>query len=64
VRRFDVFLEGKEVLHDYDGAGTAGFATADPHSFDVAVEDGLLDISFGRRKDNPHLSAIEVEPER
>ena len=38
-----------------------GFATADPRSFEVSVEDGVLDIELVRRVWLPMICAIEVE---
>ena len=43
-------------------AADAGFATADKRSFEVSVEDGVLDIEFVRRVHLPQVAAIEVEP--
>ncbi|MBI4602978.1 MAG: protein kinase [Planctomycetes bacterium] len=60
VRRFDVVLEGRKVLADYEPL-KAGFATADVKSFTVSVEDGVLDIDFVARSENPMITAIEVE---
>jgi hypothetical protein len=50
VRLFDVLIEGEKVLEDYDGFARAGFGVATSKSFDVAVEDGLLEIEFRARK--------------
>ena len=58
-RVFDVRLEGKTVLEEYD-PGAKGFAAADVRTFEVAVEDGILDIEFVHRVENPKVSAIEV----
>jgi len=52
VRSFDVALEGRKVLEDYRPLDR-GFATADVRSFEVAVEDGILDIAFIHRIENP-----------
>jgi hypothetical protein len=60
ARRFDVRLEGTEVLTDYEPL-KAGYATAEVKPFPVTVEDGILDIDFIPRVDHPKLSAIEVE---
>jgi tetratricopeptide (TPR) repeat protein len=59
-RVFDVKLEGEEVLRGYEPL-KGGFATADTRQYTVAVEDGILDIEFVRRVDNPMISAIEIE---
>jgi hypothetical protein len=61
-RRFDVLLEGKKVLDDFDSM-KAGFATKIEEVFDTAVIDGLLEVRFVHRPalDVPKVSAIEVE---
>ena len=61
TRVFDVLLEGEAVLENYDMRAEAGFATADFYSFPVDVEDGILEIGFVRRVENPKFSAIEIE---
>jgi tetratricopeptide (TPR) repeat protein len=60
-RRFDVRIEGKEVLKDYAPLLAKGFATADPESFDVEVSDGLLNIEFVQRAGAPMVSAVQIE---
>ena len=61
-RRFDVLLEGKAVLDDFEPIET-GFATAVEKIFDVGVADGILEIGFihSSSADPPKVSAIEVE---
>jgi tetratricopeptide (TPR) repeat protein len=61
LRSFDVLIEGKEVLPGYEPCA-AGFATADQGVFEAAVTDGVLDIEFGRRFEDPVIAAIEIEP--
>ena len=61
TRIFDVLLGGEVVLENYDMRAEAGFATADFYSFPVDVEDGILEIGFVRRIENPKFSAIEIE---
>jgi tetratricopeptide (TPR) repeat protein len=60
LRVFDVMLEGKRILERYDPAA-AGYATAESKTFETVVVDGLLDIEFRPRKENPKISAIEIE---
>jgi serine/threonine protein kinase len=57
----DVLLEGKAVLSAYDAFAAVGFGVADPRSFVVEVKDGILDLGFLRRADNPSLKALEIE---
>ena len=61
-RRFDVLLEGEKVLESFEPM-EAGFATAVEKGFDVAVDDGILEVRFVHRPpyDPPKVSAIEVE---
>ena len=60
-RIFDVLLEGETVLKNLDLFKKAGYATAYKVEREVRVEDGLLDILFVPKIDNPVISAIEVE---
>jgi tetratricopeptide (TPR) repeat protein len=60
-RVFDVLLEGKEVLRDYDPFSAVGFAAADRKTFLLRVEDGFLDLEFVREAGNPKISALEIE---
>ncbi|MBI4601196.1 MAG: PQQ-binding-like beta-propeller repeat protein [Planctomycetes bacterium] len=62
MRRFDVRVEGAKFLDDYDPRERVGFAAADRQSHDVDVTDGVLDIEFVPRVENPKVSAIEVRP--
>lgn len=57
-RVFGLLLEGKVVL----GTVQPKIITAERFVFDeVRVEDGILDITFTHERDNPNVSAIEVE---
>jgi hypothetical protein len=47
------------VLEAFD-PGAAGFATAVERPFEVAVEDGRLEIGFRKRINHPKVSAIEI----
>jgi hypothetical protein len=60
-RVFDIEIEGKPVLIDYEPLA-AGFATAEQKVFETTVEDGFLDIRFiyQVRFDDPKISALEV----
>ena len=60
-RRFDVRLEGTEVLKDHDPITKGGYAAADPERFRSDVEDGMLDIEFVHRVEDPAICAIEIE---
>ena len=59
-RLFDVVLEGERVLELYD-PGAAGYATAQSEQCEIAVGDGRLEIEFRPRRENPKISAIEIE---
>jgi serine/threonine protein kinase/Flp pilus assembly protein TadD len=59
-RRFDVRLEGKTVLEDYDPADL-GLAVARRHGFKIEAADAFLDIEFGYRNGFPRVCAIEIE---
>jgi hypothetical protein len=59
-RRFDVRLEGRPILEDYEPLA-AGFATAEKKTFEVTVEDGFFDIEFIHRTGDPKISALEIE---
>jgi serine/threonine-protein kinase len=63
VRVFNVLIEGKTVIADYDLVREVGFARADVKRFDVEVADGLLDIDFTSRHNRPMISAIEIDEE-
>lgn len=59
-RVFSVLAEGEPAATDVDLVAEAGYATAHERTFDVAVADGTLDLTFLRQVDNPVVSAIEV----
>lgn len=59
ARIFEVRVEGGEAWRCEPLR--AGFATALKESFTVAVEDGVLDIEFLPRADNPEICGIEIE---
>ena len=58
-RIFDVLLEGEKVLEGYEPR-KAGFAVADPRTFTRSVTDGVLEVEFRHRAENPKLSALEI----
>ncbi|MDZ7728369.1 MAG: malectin domain-containing carbohydrate-binding protein [Dehalococcoidia bacterium] len=60
ARVFDVFVEGGLVLPAYDIYADVGAATAVVKSFEVAVEDGNIDIDFGHITENPAIKGIQV----
>lgn len=61
-RVFDVELEQLLVLDEFDLVLEAGAAqTALVRTFDVLVEDGVLDLDFSASTDRPAISAIELE---
>src|SRR5690606_24230024 len=56
-------LEGAEVLPDYDIWADAGPATAVIQSFhNIAVIDGVLNITVDTSVNNAKFSAIEIVP--
>jgi hypothetical protein len=56
-RRFDVLLEGKKVLEDYEPKVNK----AETFTFEQAVQDGHLEILFIPGLENPKISAIAIE---
>ncbi|WP_347158799.1 malectin domain-containing carbohydrate-binding protein [Pontibacter chitinilyticus] len=62
-RIFSVNLEGGAVeLQDYDIYAEVGAMTAVTKTFDVTVTDGVLNIDFSVKVDQPKVSAIEIIP--
>ena len=61
LRVFDVVIEGRRVLETYDAFAAVGFARLEVRRFDVGVTDGILDIVFERREENPRIAALEIE---
>ncbi len=59
-RRFDVLVEGKEVLTDYEPFAAGGFAVPDKRTYETEVTDSTLDIGFAPRVSNPKIAAIEL----
>ena len=59
-RVFEVVIEGDVVLNDFDITEAVGPFTATTLSFTVDVQDGELDITFGKVAENPKINAIQV----
>jgi serine/threonine protein kinase/Tfp pilus assembly protein PilF len=59
-RSQDVSLEGDQILLSHDPL-RVGYATADRRSFNIPVDDGLLEIEIAGRGADGYLSALEVE---
>jgi len=58
-RRFHVRIEGQEVMRDHEPV-PMGLRTASKKSFDLSVNDGLLEIDFVHTIQNPKISALEI----
>jgi archaellum component FlaF (FlaF/FlaG flagellin family) len=56
-RMFDVLLEGKVVHADYEPKKLK----VENLTFEVVVEDGVLDIEFVTKTFNSKISAIAIE---
>lgn len=61
-RIFDVRMEGRVILNDLDIYRDGGGDRAVVRSGRVNVQDGALDLDFGRVAHNPLLNALEVIP--
>ncbi len=59
-RVFDVSIEGQLVLDDLDIFANVGPAAALVRTFDVAISDGALNLSFVSSADRPKVSGIEL----
>ena len=59
-RIFDVSLEDQLVLPALDVVSHAGHDVAAVFDFEVTINDGILDIDFGRVLENPIISAVEI----
>ena len=61
-RVFDVTVEGKTVATKLDLSKSTGLATAFRlPPYETEVRDGVLDVAFEHRIENPKVSALEVE---
>jgi hypothetical protein len=63
-RIFNVSINGKEVLHEFDVIAEAGSSTADVRAFkDISpAADGRLHLKFDPSTNSPLLNAIEITP--
>jgi tetratricopeptide (TPR) repeat protein len=59
-RVFSVMLEGKVVAPSLV-PGSAGYGVPRRDAYMLRVDDGALDIAFGRVADDPQIAGIEVE---
>jgi hypothetical protein len=64
LRHFQVNINGKPVLTQFDAVADAGFAAADVRAFkDISpARDGKVHIEFLPSPDRPILSALELTP--
>lgn len=60
TRIFGLTAENQSVLSGLDIAGQAGIASALVKSFDVTVQDGMLNLNFAASVNRPQVSAIEI----
>ena len=60
-RVFNVFLEGQQVLTNFDIYAEAGKNAALVKSFTLNVADGFLDLTVAAVVNNPKISAIEIK---
>jgi hypothetical protein len=61
-RKFNVTVEGKQVLTNFDVVASAGAKTAISKSFAVTVTNGILTISLKGVVDNAILSGFVLYP--
>ncbi len=63
-RLFDVLVNGKPVLREFDVIGEGGPSAADIKVFkDISpASDGMLHLAFDPRNNSPFLNAIEIAP--
>ena len=60
-RVFDIELEGTKVAENFDQVAQYGYNTAGVAVFtNVLVTDGVLDIDFIKKIENPNIKAIEI----
>ena len=60
ARVFDVALEGRVALDDFDITKAFGWNTAGSKVFPVTVSDGTLDLDFLQGVQNPQVGGIEI----
>ncbi|WP_082837877.1 malectin domain-containing carbohydrate-binding protein [Haladaptatus sp. R4] len=59
-RKFDVEIEGKRVLKNYDMFKELGHNRGTMKSYTVTVRDGVANVKFIHEKEDPMLSGIEI----
>jgi PKD repeat protein len=59
-RYFDVSIEGNPVATDLDLSGTYGHRVGAMQQYQVELSDGVLDIHFIQKKENPLINGIEI----
>lgn len=59
-RVFDVNMEGALVINDKDLSAQYGNKIGAMESYQVTVNDGILNIEFIRQTENPLINAIEI----
>jgi hypothetical protein len=62
-RIFNVAIEGKQVISNLYLYSTSGLYSATDGTYQVTVNDGILDIDFIKGLENPKISAIEIVKE-
>ena len=61
-RQFDIELEGAQVADNFDVfAESGGAREAIAETYNVAVNDGVLDIDLLKQVQNPKLSGLKIE---
>jgi hypothetical protein len=61
-RKFNVTVEGKQVLTNFDIVATAGVKTAVSKTIPITISNGQLDMSFDSVVGSPILSAFALYP--
>ncbi|ODR82589.1 hypothetical protein BG842_17930 [Haladaptatus sp. W1] len=59
-RKFSVEIGDEEVLHDYDMYKELGHDRGTMKSFTVKVEEGVINVRFKHKKEDPMLSGISI----
>ncbi|WP_435154441.1 malectin domain-containing carbohydrate-binding protein [Haladaptatus sp. DFWS20] len=59
-RKFDVEIEGKRVLNDYDMYEELGHDRGTVKTFTVKPKDGVINVRFLHEVEDPMLSGIEI----
>ncbi len=60
IRTFDVNIEGQTVLSNLDQTAKYGWGNAAVETFTVEVTDGVINIDFIKKIQNPAIKGIEV----